>query len=116
MVWWFVFFEFFDPFYFEGCNFLNFISFLMIFSAPNVPIREVQVLFGHHKQGNPPLGSGLPEALKCLVTGWFTLYESGFCFPFFSHWKPPKSLFRIFNFPFWRYNNPQLRKRLLITG
>jgi hypothetical protein len=55
----------------------------MIFNAPNVPVREVQVLFGHHKQGNPPFGSGLPEALKCSVTGWFTLYESGFCFSLF---------------------------------
>jgi hypothetical protein len=55
----------------------------MIFTASNAPIKEIQVLFGHQKQGNPPLGSGLPEALKCSVTGWFTLYESGFCFPFF---------------------------------
>ncbi len=53
-----------DPLYFKGYNFLNFIPFLTIFSAPNVPIREVQVLFGHQEQQSPP-----PEScaltLKC---------------------------------------------------
>ncbi len=52
--------EFLTPSTLRGHNILNSISFLMIFSAPNVPIRRVQVLFRHQKQWNHPLGSGLP--------------------------------------------------------
>jgi hypothetical protein len=36
----------------------------MIVSVSDVPRGEVQVLFGHQKQWSPPLGSGLPWALK----------------------------------------------------
>jgi len=46
---------------------------LMIFSASNVPIGGIQVLFWHQKQWSPPLGSDLPWARKCSVTGQFTL-------------------------------------------
>jgi hypothetical protein len=44
------FFEFFTPFTLGGHNFLNSNIFLTIFNAPNVPMGEIQVLFGHQKQ------------------------------------------------------------------
>jgi hypothetical protein len=53
-----LFFWIFDNLYFEGLEF-NFIPFLTIFSALNMPIRGVQVLFKHQKQWSPPLGSSL---------------------------------------------------------
>jgi hypothetical protein len=59
-----LFFEFLTPLYFGGCNFLNSNPFLIILSAPNVQIKEVQVLSTHKKQWSPPLGSGLPECLN----------------------------------------------------
>jgi hypothetical protein len=37
---------------------------------------RVQVLFGHQKQWSPPLGSGLPKALKFSVTRQSTLLHS----------------------------------------
>jgi len=49
-----------NPLYFGGCNFLNFNLFSTIFSASDVSIRGIQVLFGHQKQRSPPLESGLP--------------------------------------------------------
>jgi hypothetical protein len=49
-----------DPFTLGCCNFFNSISFLTIFSAQDVPIGGIQVLFKHQKQWNPPLGSSLP--------------------------------------------------------
>jgi hypothetical protein len=49
----------------------------MIFNVLNAPIKGVQVLFGHQKQQSPPLGSGLPWALKCLVISQFTLVLYG---------------------------------------
>jgi hypothetical protein len=49
------------------------IPFLRIFSVPNAPIGGVQILFGQQKQWNPPCGSDLPLALKCLITGRFIL-------------------------------------------
>jgi hypothetical protein len=39
----------------------------MIFSVTNLPLEEVQVLFGHNKQQSLALGSNLPLTLKCLV-------------------------------------------------
>jgi hypothetical protein len=41
--------KFLTPSILGGHNFLNSIPFLMIFSAPNVSIGGVQVLFGHQK-------------------------------------------------------------------
>jgi hypothetical protein len=58
-IWWFVF-EFFTLSTLGGHNFLNSILFIMIFSAQDVPIEGIQVLFGHQKQQNLPLGFGLP--------------------------------------------------------
>jgi hypothetical protein len=49
-----------DPFTLGSHNFLNFIPFFTIFSAPHASIEEVQVLFGHQKQWSPPLEFGLP--------------------------------------------------------
>jgi hypothetical protein len=53
-----------------GCSGIGFVAFkdlffvfltpLTIFSAPNVQIRDVEVLSRHPKQQSPPLGSGLP--------------------------------------------------------
>jgi len=60
-----LFFWVFDPLYFEGHNFLNYISFVTIFSALDAPIGKIQVLFKHQKQWNLPLRSGMPWALKC---------------------------------------------------
>ncbi len=59
--------------YLGGHKFLNSNPLLMDFSAPDTPVGEVQILFEHQKQWNPPLGSGLPSALKCSVTGQTTL-------------------------------------------
>ncbi len=52
--------EFLTPFILGGHNFFYYISFLTIFNAPKVPIKRIQVLFGHQKQWNPPLGFSLP--------------------------------------------------------
>jgi len=54
------FFEFLTPSILGGYNFFNSIPSLRIFSAPHVPIKGVQIFFGHQKQWNPPLGFGLP--------------------------------------------------------
>ncbi len=37
------------------------------------PREGVQVLFGHQKQWSPPLESGLPWVLKCLITNQSTI-------------------------------------------
>jgi hypothetical protein len=55
----------FDPLYF-----LNSDLFLTISSAPNTLIGGVQVLFGHQKQQNPPVGSGM-HWLKWFAHGLF---------------------------------------------
>jgi hypothetical protein len=44
------FFEFLTPFTLTGHNFFNSIPFLMIFNAPDVLIRRVQILFKHKKK------------------------------------------------------------------
>jgi hypothetical protein len=49
----------------------------MIVSVSDAPRGGVQVLFGHQKQRSPPLGSSLPWALKCSVTGRCTLSGPG---------------------------------------
>jgi hypothetical protein len=51
------FFELLTPSTLGGHNFLNCILFLTIFNVPNVPIKKVQVLFGHQKQQGCPLGN-----------------------------------------------------------
>ncbi len=61
---WFIF-EFLTPSTLGAHNFLNFISFLMIFSALKAPIGGVQVLFRHHKQWSSPFWSSLPWMFKC---------------------------------------------------
>jgi hypothetical protein len=43
----------------RGHNFFNSIPFLMIFSAPNVLIGGVQILFKHQENWSLPLGFGL---------------------------------------------------------
>jgi len=68
-----LFFEFLTPLYFGGCNFPNSNLFLTIFSAPNVPIKKVQVLSRHQKQWSSPFGSGLPWMFKYLLTDHSTL-------------------------------------------
>jgi hypothetical protein len=72
-VWMVCFFEFLTPSTLGGRNFLDYILFLTIFNVPHVPIGGVQILFGHHKQQNSPLGSSLPLAHKWLITDQFTL-------------------------------------------
>ncbi len=59
------FFEFLTPSTLRGHNFFNSISFLTFFSALNMPIGGLQVLFRHQKQWIVPLGSGLFWTLKC---------------------------------------------------
>jgi hypothetical protein len=54
------FFEVLTPFILGDHNFINSIPYSAIFNAPNVPIKRVQVLFGHQKQWSPPLGFGPP--------------------------------------------------------
>jgi len=75
-VWWFVFFEFLTPFTLQDCNFLLSNPFLTIVNVSDVPRGGVQVLFGHKKKQSPALGSALPRALKCSVTGRSTLKTS----------------------------------------
>jgi hypothetical protein len=58
-----------------GHNFFNPILFLTNFSAPNMPIRRVQVLFKHKKQWNPPLGSSLPWVFKFYSCNSITINE-----------------------------------------
>jgi hypothetical protein len=49
----------FHPFYIgPSRNFFNSIPFWTIFSAPNAPIRVVQILIGHQKQWNLLFGFG----------------------------------------------------------
>jgi hypothetical protein len=99
-IWWFVFFKFLTPFTLKGHKFLNYISFLTIFSALDAPIGGVQVLFKHIKQWSPPLGFGLPWTLKyyscnsivtngklkklthmfCLQISCYKLYKRDFSF------------------------------------
>jgi hypothetical protein len=67
------FFQFMTLFTLRGHNFLNFISFLTIFNAPDASIGEAQLLFAHQKQQSLPLLSGLPWILKCLITNRFIL-------------------------------------------
>ncbi len=57
-----------DPSNLRVHNFVNSNMFLKIFSAPHAPIGGVQVLIGHQL-----LGSGLPWALNCSLTGRSTL-------------------------------------------
>ncbi len=67
--------KFLIPSILRGHNFLKFIPFLTIFSTPNVLIRRVEVLFRHQKKWNPPLGFGLPWALKCYNCNSITINE-----------------------------------------
>jgi hypothetical protein len=70
---WFFLFEFWTPFSLGGYNFLISNPFLTIASVSDASREGVQVLFWHQKHTSPPLGSGLPWALKCSVTGRSTL-------------------------------------------
>jgi hypothetical protein len=69
------FFEFLTPSTLGGGNFFNSFPFLTIFSALDVPIRGVQVLFGHHKHEALPLDPAYLECLNVLVTNQFTQYS-----------------------------------------
>jgi hypothetical protein len=55
-----LFFEFSTPSTLGVGNFFNSNPFFMIFSVSNVPIKRIQVLFGHQEQQSPPFGSDLP--------------------------------------------------------
>jgi hypothetical protein len=55
------FFEFLTPSTLGDHNFLNYILFLMIFNAPNVPKGMVQGLFRNHKNGAIPLDLVYPK-------------------------------------------------------
>jgi hypothetical protein len=63
------------PFILRGHNFVNFILFLMIFSALNTLIGGVQVFFRHQKQWSPPLEFGLLWTFKCYSCNLFTTNE-----------------------------------------
>jgi hypothetical protein len=67
------FFEFLTPFILGGHNFFISNLFSMIITMSDASRGGVQVLFAHHNQLSPPLGSGLPWALKCSVTSQSTL-------------------------------------------
>jgi len=69
------FFEFLIPFILKGHNFLNFISFLTIFNASDMPIERIQILFIHQKQWSCPLGFGLPWVFKCYNHNSITTNE-----------------------------------------
>jgi hypothetical protein len=58
------FFEFLNPFALGARNFINYIMFLMIFNAPNVPKVVVQVLLEHKKNEGLPLDLACPECLN----------------------------------------------------
>jgi hypothetical protein len=73
-IWWFIFWVI-DPSILRGHNFFNSILFLTIFSALNVLIKRVQILFKRQKQWSPPLGSGLLWAHKCYSCNWITTNE-----------------------------------------
>ncbi len=61
------FFEFLTPSILGGYNFFNFILLLTIFSALDVPIRGLQIFFGHQIQWSPPFVYGLPYVFKCSI-------------------------------------------------
>ncbi len=50
-----------------GHNFFNFIPFLIIFSALEVPIGGVQVILRHQKNGDFPLDLAYPKHLSVIV-------------------------------------------------
>jgi len=52
-------FQFLTPSTLRGCNFFISNPFFKTFSGLDTPKEGIQVLFGHQKQGNPPLGFGL---------------------------------------------------------
>jgi hypothetical protein len=73
-LWGFGFFEFLTPSTLGGCNFLNFNSFLTIFSAQDASAGGVQVLFGHQKQQSLPSDLACLE-LKCSLTSSSMLHK-----------------------------------------
>jgi hypothetical protein len=77
-----LFFVFLKPSTLQGHKIFNFNLLSTIFSVSDAPIGGVQVLFGHQKQQSPPLGSGVPWALKWLLMGCSTLYTM----IFLPHW------------------------------
>ncbi len=58
---------------------------MTIFSASGAQRGGIQILFGQQKQRSPALGSGLPWALKCSLTGHLTLLITNF-----GKWKTRK--------------------------
>ncbi len=62
-----LFFEFLTPSTLGGHNIINFISFLMIFSALEVPIGKVQVFSYTKKNGTFPLDMACLEYLNVIV-------------------------------------------------
>jgi hypothetical protein len=64
-IWWFISWVL-DPSILRGHNFFNFILFLTICSALDVPIKGFQVLLRCQKQWSPPLGYGV-EHLNAII-------------------------------------------------
>jgi hypothetical protein len=79
-------FEFLTLFTLRAIIFLILFHFLTIFSAPNTPIRGVQILFGTRNNEAFTLDSSLPWVLKCSITSWFTIW--GVRNWWFSGWLP----------------------------
>ncbi len=89
--------EFFTLFTLAGRNVFISNPFLTNVTVSNVPRGGVQVFFGHQKQWSPPLGSGWPWALKCLVINRSTLqrfYQDALTLSYFN-------VFHIRAFPWW---------------
>ncbi len=93
---WFVFFNFWPSLLGGGggITFWFLIRFWKEISASDAQRGGVQVVFGHQKQWSPPLGSSVPWALKCSLTGRSTLLHSGNFHPIYSmnfipHYQTP---------------------------
>ncbi len=99
-----------DPSTLGVLKFLNSISFLTIFSAPDAPIGRVQILFVHQKQWSPHFGSSLPWVLKCSIIGWFTLLYIRTGYLIFWH---PWLYIRIKHLIFWEPVLSTLRTALI---
>ncbi len=74
-VWWFVFMSSWPPLLWGAITLSFLIHFLQLLVCQMRQEEGVQVLFGHQKRRSPPLGSGLPWALKCSVTSWSTVVQ-----------------------------------------
>ncbi len=97
------FFEFLTPLIWGGRNFLKSTLFWWFLVHQMCQLEGVQVLFGCQKQQNPRLGFDLLWALKCLVTGpftlmFFTILSLHLVVPFFSQVKEVRTRFLCISF------------------